>query len=128
MRTGSAQVGFTSLVDIKTPSTQLLQTKKYRNGAFPPSIELAGSVAQAQANCYRWANEGSQTPRNIAIQSSNRFMTVMPRAYLVVGHTKELTDEERTTCFELFRRGLGNLEVITYDELLERAKSLVGMT
>jgi hypothetical protein len=38
----------------------------------------------------------------------------------------QLQPNDRLRTFELFRRGIHNLDVITFDELFERAKSLVS--
>lgn len=54
---------FTCLVEIKTPSTSLLQNTAYRNGVWGVSSELAGAVSQVQVNCAEWENEGSRTER-----------------------------------------------------------------
>src|SRR5260370_21366388 len=40
----------------------------------------------------------------------------------VIGHLAELDDIDRKTTFQLFRRNLINPEIITFDELYERAK------
>lgn len=48
-----------------------------------------------------------------------------PHAILVVGHTGQLTDDAQRASFHRFRRNLWNPTVLTYDELLERARFLV---
>lgn len=52
-------------------------------------------------------------------------MTVLPQGILVVGNTAELDNEDKIRSFELFRQNLHNPEIITYDELLARAKFVV---
>jgi hypothetical protein len=46
---------------------------------------------------------------------------------LVVGNSAQLDDEHKKATFELFRRNLHNPEIITYDELLERARFTVRL-
>jgi len=53
-----------------------------------------------------------------------------PRAFVVVGSLDEFrtdqgTNEQRFSSFELFRRNMVNPEVITFDELFERARFIV---
>ena len=52
--------------------------------------------------------------------------TVQPRGLLVVGNTAELSeDREKWSSFERFRQNLQNPEIITFDELKERADFIV---
>ena len=45
----------------------------------------------------------------------------------MIGHTKDFENKvEQLTSFELFRKGLNNVEILTYDELLNRAKFIIG--
>lgn len=52
---------FTCLVEIKKPSTKLLQNTPYRNGVWGVSTELSGAVSQVQVNCAEWEIEGART-------------------------------------------------------------------
>ena len=54
----------------------------------------------------------------------------MPKSFLVVGSLKEFVGEhgvnaERYRSFELFRRNTLSPEIITFDELYERARFIV---
>jgi hypothetical protein len=46
--------------------------------------------------------------------------------FLVIGHTKELENTAKSRSFELLRRHLHGLEILTFHELLTRAEELVG--
>ncbi len=53
-----------------------------------------------------------------------------PRSFLVIGSLSEFLaehgiNEEKYSSFELFRRNLKSPEVVTFDELFERAKYIV---
>jgi len=51
---------------------------------------------------------------------------VEPRSYLVVGNQRELVRQsDKIACFELFRRNVRSPEILTFDELYERAKYTV---
>jgi len=128
----SADVRFTVLVEIKKPNTPLFQydsngnLKKHRNGAILLHNELTGGVSQLQSNCYRWDTEGSQRPDDFEQLSSKKIYTYQPKGILVLGHTNQLSDPQARSTFELFRRNTDNPEIITYDELYERAKFIVS--
>ncbi|UZE51163.1 DUF4263 domain-containing protein [Rhodopseudomonas sp. P2A-2r] len=57
----------------------------------------------------------------------------MKSFYLVIGNLASLVGDhgvnhEQFRSFELFRRNILNLEIITFDELYERAKFIVHQT
>jgi len=123
-----AAVKFTVLVEIKRPATQLLGARSYRNGACELGAELTGGVSQMQANCSKWEKEGSQTEENREALSYRSTFTIQPKGILVIGHTEQLNQISKRNTFELFRRNTVNPEILTFDELYERAKFIVAHT
>lgn len=123
-----AQIKFTVLVEIKKPSSPLFQgASHHRNGAWLLGNELIGGVSQLQANCQSWELEGSRSEANREELQSDGIYTVSPKGILVIGSCEQFSsDREKRNTFELFRRNLNNPEVITFDELYERAKFIVG--
>lgn len=119
-----AETKFTCLVEIKKPTTQLLQREQYRNGAWGISNELAGAVSQIQTNCAEWEIIGARQDQNR--ERLQNIYTVSPKGIVVIGKTSELDGLEKRNSFERFRRELRNPEIITYDELFERASFIVG--
>lgn len=115
---------FSVIVEIKTPGAKLLG-REYRNRAFPASPELSGSVAQVQANCRKWETEGSKSEANENLRSQERIFTYQPKGIVVIGNTNQLGGNDEKASFELFRRNIVNPEIITFDELLERAKFII---
>lgn len=115
---------FTCLVEIKRPDTHLLQSQAYRNGAYGVSNDLTGAIAQVQANCAEWEITGSRSDQNRdALQGVH---TVSPKGIVIIGRASQLTDRNKRNSFERYRRSLHNPEIITFDELYERAKFIVG--
>ena len=122
-----AQVGFTVLVDIKTPSTPLLGTEQYRNKAWSLGKELVGGMAQVQAQCSLWADEGARQPNNQERLLTQGIFTCEPQGILIIGDTAQLQgDPDKRNTFERFRRSLHNPHIITFDELLQRAEFMVS--
>jgi hypothetical protein len=122
-----AAARFTVLVDIKKPETPLLARKPYRGEAiYRVSSEVGGGVAQLQANCATWFSEGAQSQRNVRKLGGMGIHTHEPKGILVVGRTAEFAgDDDKAGSFERFRRRLQNPEIITFDELYERARYLI---
>lgn len=119
---------FAVLVEIKKPDTDLLDAVRYRNGAWRPSKELAGGVAQLQANCQQWQVASRQLP-NSEWASEREITTAQPEGILVIGRLSSIDDDrEKEESFERFRRHLWNPKVLTYDELYARAEFIVERT
>ena len=62
-----------------------------------------------------------------------RFFLYQPKSFVVVGTLEEFIsangiNEEKLGSFELFRKNLANPEIITFDELYERAKFIIQNT
>lgn len=122
----AANVSFTVLVEIKKPATALLHGTPHRNGAWRPSDELSGGAAQLQTNSLTWEVEGSRTNGNRdGVESEHNAFTVRPKSILIIGNTAQLDARDKKNSLELFRRNLKNPEVLTFDELLERARFIV---
>jgi hypothetical protein len=122
---------FSVLVEIKTPDTPLLTGKaEIRSGVWSLSRELTDAVAQIQGNTDE-LNVSAARDRNNEQILRGKY-TVTPKGILVVGSLGEFKDPQSTVdiphkvwTFERFRRSLTNVEVITFDELHERAKFIV---
>jgi hypothetical protein len=121
-------------VEIKTDNTPLLDNKAYRAGCWAPSKELAGAVAQIQGTV---ASAVETLSNKISIQDKEGNLTgedifnYAPKSYLVIGNLTEFTNEhgvnkDKYRSFELFRKNTLNPEIITFDELYERAKFIVN--
>ena len=116
---------FTVLVEIKRPDTPLLRPEAYRNGAWAVSDEVSGGVSQIQANCRTWELQGSQVPQNAEALLSARTFTVRPKGILLIGNLGQVADLGKRTAFQLYRRNILNPEILTFDELYERAKFIL---
>jgi hypothetical protein len=119
--------------EIKTHETPLLQNKPYRPGCWAPSDEVSGAIAQVQGT-VALATESIRTKLTLKNADGNptgeEAFNYMPKSFLVVGSLHEfVTDhgvnQERFRSFELFRRSTTSPEIITFDELYERARFIV---
>ena len=120
-------------IEIKTHKTKLLESKPYRPGCWAPSKELSGGVAQVQGTVAS-AIESLSCIINMEDTDGNQtgetIFNYQPKSYLVVGDMSEFTNEngvnkQKLRSFELFRKNIVNPEIITFDELYERAKFIV---
>jgi hypothetical protein len=112
-----------ALVEIKTPVTKLLGSK-YRGDIYNISNELSGSVIQV--NNYK--NSLLQDYSNLIDLEEDRFNAFDPKSIVIIGNIRsELTEKRQRKSFELFRMGLKDVQVITYDELFAKVEFLVNL-
>lgn len=121
-----AEKKYTVLIEIKRPDTPLLSNQPYRgNQIYSPSSETSGGVAQIQSNCRKWEKSGSGTEENQ--EALQNIMTIQPKGILIIGQQSQLDNKAKQVSFELLRRNITNPEIITFDELFERANFLLGV-
>lgn len=121
-------------VEIKTHKTDLLQEKPYRVGCWAPSTELAGAVSQVQGTVMMATDDIRTKLRGTAEGGSptgEDAYNYMPKSFLVIGNLQEFVgehgvNEERHRAFELFRGNTLSPDIITFDEVYERARFIVA--
>lgn len=120
--------------EIKTHKKKLLKQvpKPYRSECWAISDELAGAIAQVQKSVHK--SFGGLTQVNstdgIGNPTGETVFNYQPKSFIIIGDLKEFisnmgVNEEQFSSFELFRRNQINPEIITFDELYERAKFIV---
>lgn len=111
------------LIEIKTPMTPLIG-KKYRDAVYNVSDELAGAIIQI-AN---YSNSLTQHYHTLTAQQPGVFDTFKPHTVVIAGNSKrELDNANKRKSFELYRGGLKDVEIITYDELFGKVKSFISL-
>lgn len=108
-----------SIIEIKTPSTDLLGTE-YRNDVFCPSKELSGSIIQIRKQKDNLMKEYDHIKRKSIIKGKD-FDAYDPKSYIIIGNSSKLNSIELES-FELFRNSLKDIEIITFNELIEKLK------
>jgi hypothetical protein len=124
--------------EIKTDKTPILASTVYRSpDIYRVSDQVSGGLSQVQKTAHKATRrlasefhrlyEADGTPLRVEISA------IKPRQVLVVGNLMQLTDGgeiniEKSLTFELYRRSIGDVEIITFDELYERACYIVKDT
>lgn len=110
-----------ALIEIKTPMTKLLG-KLYRNGVFNISDELSGAVMQALN--YR---DTLLAERDNILRKQPNMYAFNPACVVIIGHARdELDSEDKKKSFELFRRELKDVAVVTFDELYYKTEAILN--
>ena len=108
-----------AIVEIKTPSTALLKKTAYRGETYPPSGHLVGAVNQVLNQKHNFEGEIARIKNNSRTYDLESYSV---RCCLIIGTMP--TDDERKKSFELFRGNSKNVEIVTFDELLEKLRGL----
>ncbi|MFD8802990.1 Shedu anti-phage system protein SduA domain-containing protein [Streptomyces atroolivaceus] len=124
------------LCEIKTHLTPLLAATPYRlPDVYQVSKEVVGAVAQVQKTAHKAlrqvAGELHRLYEDSGAPTDIEVATVRPKQVLVIGNLRQLTEHnagnpEKIASFEQYRRSVQDVEVITFDELYERACFIVG--
>jgi Domain of unknown function (DUF4263) len=126
LMTSEADERFTVLVEIKRPDTKFFRDAPYRSGVPGFNTEFVNAVSQVQVNTHTWETEGSRRERDAVRLARANIRTISPRSILVCGHLRELADDiDKRNAFELFRCRLSAPDIVTFDELLARARFIV---
>jgi Domain of unknown function (DUF4263) len=109
----------TAIFEIKTPQTPILNKTPFRDGVFTPSADLSGSINQALDQKYQFQKQIAQIKDNTRLYDIESYAV---HCCLVIGKTPDGDDRKKS--FELFRRNSKDVEIVTFDELLEKLKQL----
>ena len=129
---------FTTLIELKTSKTQIFKKEKTsasRTNTWDFSNEFIEAFSQTLAQRTEISEDKDIVDElgNLIDTKQNRILD--PKAVLIIGnrniefpHQRNSDLDLKTDCFERFRRDSRNVEIITYDELFERAFHIVYPT
>lgn len=109
----------TAIVEIKTPQTPIVSKQEYRDGVYTPSSHLSGAINQVLDQKYQFEKQIAQIKDNSRLRDIESYAV---HCCLIVGQTPKGDNEQKS--FEMFRRNSKNVEIVTFDELLEKLKQL----
>lgn len=122
---------FTKLVEIKRPDTPLFKSRKNRSDSWRLSDELTDAVSQILAQQANWELESQRGPRFARDGNQIDETTIDVDCILVIGSLSGVSGAAqdrrvKLKTLELYRRNLRNVEIVTYDELYQRAEFIVS--
>jgi hypothetical protein len=128
-----ALLSTTCFVEIKHHETALVSENAYRPGVWQPAKELSGAISQVQgtvaAALESWRSRIDVADRE-GDPTGETLFTTEPRSFVICGRLSEFqaelgVNEPKFRSFELYRRNLIRPEVVTFDELFQRARLIV---
>lgn len=109
-----------SLIEIKTPETKLLG-REYRN-VYTISSELSGAINQLLS----YKDEIQKNYYTVLRDETSQLIN--PKCILIIGKLNDLNMNERgKNSFEIFRRDLKDIEIVTYDELFGKIELFLNL-
>ncbi len=119
----------TAIIEIKTPASDIVGSlyrgkENNKNAVYTINNDVIGAINQALSN--KDLLQKNFYP--LAESSENEFKVFNPRCIVVAGSIeREQLDEGRTRSFEMFRNGLKDVELITFDELFDKVKIFLDL-
>lgn len=117
--------------ELKLSTDDLLKQVKdsYRSEAWQISDSLSGAIAQVQRTMQKAIKDLNT---KIEIKDKEDYLTgeelylYNPKGFILIGKQDEFIkhdkiNEMKYSSFEMFRKNLKNIDIITYDELYQRA-------
>jgi hypothetical protein len=105
------------LIEIKTPNTKIIY-RDYRD-TFSFTTELSGAVNQV----IHYRDSLMNDYNNLHNSSAREFTAFNPRCVVIIGKIADM-DKQQVGAFESYRNSLNNIEIITFDEILQRLKDM----
>ncbi|WP_138418220.1 Shedu immune nuclease family protein [Aquibacillus sediminis] len=116
------------LIEIKTPTTPLVTSTEYRTGVHSAHKDLMGAVAQVLTYKGTLQSEYSNIlVNNIRNGKNTDYDVINPCCVVIAGRFDALEELSHKHSFELYRKELKNVIVITFDELFMKIRSLIDL-
>jgi hypothetical protein len=114
--------GYLDLFEINKPTTRLLSAQT-DHGNFYWSLDAIKAITQAEKYLYNAERKAATLAEDIIREKKIIVSVIRPRAVVIMGNSQELNSVEKETDFRVLRMSLKNVEVVTYDEMLQRLKN-----
>ncbi|PKH10545.1 Shedu immune nuclease family protein [Planomicrobium sp. MB-3u-38] len=116
------------LIEIKTPAAPLITPSEYRTGVYSVHKDLMGAVTQVLTYKTSLQREYQALDYNNYRQGvKTEFDIINPSCVVIAGRFDTLIETAHKHSFELYRKELKNVIVITFDELFGRVKGLIEL-
>jgi hypothetical protein len=111
--------GGLAIIEIKTTTTPLVESRPFRGDLYGPNKLLCAAISQA-------LDQRSQLIMNFATRQSNPGMTEshVGHVHCIVIAGRTPTDANQKRSLDLFRNASKDVSVLTFDELLEKLRSI----
>jgi len=111
--------GYQDVIELKTPDKEVLNLDSGHPGNYYMSPELAKVVGQCTNYLYEIEEQRSNIERTYGLPF------LKPRARIIIGRSIDW-DEEKKQALRKINAAFHNIEIMTYDHMLARAKKMIA--
>jgi antiviral defense system Shedu protein SduA len=116
--------GFLDVIEIKRPGGGLrFWAESLDHGNYVPSSDLTKAITQANRYIFEVEREANSLK---FLERVGEVRIVKPRCILIFGRSNQW-DSDQIEAYRIMNAGFHNLNIMTYDHVLGRAKRMVGI-
>lgn len=116
--------GFLDIIEIKRPEGKLkFWNDSLDHGNYIPSNELMKAFTQSSKYIYEIEREANSVK---FLEKSGNIKTIKPRCVLIFGRSNDWNQYQKES-YRILNSNFHNLTIMTYDHVLERAKTILGI-
>lgn len=109
-----------TFIEIKTNKTPLVMKTQYRKGVFPISKDISGSIIQVQ-------DQKNELLKNFYAKLGQSGLQISNSQCVVIAGSLEKLNQKQKDSFDLFRLSNKEVLIITFDELLKKIETTLGL-
>jgi len=113
---------YVDIIEIKLPTEELFLLDRSHNNYYPTS-HLTKAISQTQNYIFELENKN----QDIKYQKDNQCTIIRPRGIILFGSGKALCDTEKKY-LRILNSSYHNIQIITYQQLLEKAENLLSFS
>jgi len=119
---------YIDVIELKKSTTKLLEFDTSRNQYYW-SADASKSIAQLDKYLHLLDSKAETLPKSLRRMNLIRYeedaRIIRSKGMLIIGHSSQLDRTNKKEDFEILRRSLTKIDIVLYDELLERLKNLI---
>lgn len=115
--------GYLDLFEIKKPETKLITSKKDTRGNYVWDRQAMEAIVQAEKYLLHAETKRNDLKDDIKRERQITLDVIRPRSFVIMGSSSQIDNEEKRLDFRMLKNQFKNIEIILYDELLDRIKN-----
>lgn len=115
--------GYLDIFEIKKPETKLISANKDSRGNYVWDKQAIEAIVQAEKYLFHAESKRNDLKADIKRERQIVLDVIRPRAFVILGTYAQLDNDDKKEDFRILKNQFKNIEIILYDELLERIKN-----
>lgn len=115
--------GYLDIFEIKKPETKLLSASPNNTGNYVWDKQALDAIVQAEKYSFQASSKRNDLREDIRREKNIDLDIIRPRGIILMGHSSQLDNNNKKDDFQILKNQFKNLDIVLYDELLERIKN-----